>query len=96
VGEHVDVDHAGHDQVVVSRQADGRALVDDLHAPHGVGAVADDVAEAPDLVHLDGVDRLEHRLERLDVPVHVRDDGHLHRRTIRLPLVSLAAVQLCA
>ena len=71
VGEHVDVDDPGHNEVVVPGQADGGSLVDHLHAPHGVGAVADDVAEAPDLVHLHGIDSLEHRLKCLDVPVHV-------------------------
>src|SRR5439155_5145670 len=40
--------------------------------------VADEVAEAPDLVGRVGVDRREHGFERVQVRVDVRDDGRPH------------------
>ena len=44
--------------------------------------VADEVAEAPELVGRVGVDRLEHGLERVEVGVDVGDDGRTHRYSL--------------
>ena len=92
-GELRDVEHAGDDEVVVAAQADGGALAHERQALARLAAVADDVAEAPELVDalLAGV--LEHGLERRQVAVDVRYDcdaqewsatrrrGRLRRRT---------------
>jgi hypothetical protein len=40
----------------------------------GFGTVADDVAEADDVLHAPAVDLLEHRGERFQVPVNIADD----------------------
>ena len=42
----------------------------------GLRPVADDVTQLPDLV--DGRDRREHRIERREVGVDVRQDGDAH------------------
>ena len=49
-GEVGDVDLAGHDEVVVAGQAEVAAAARQLDAVVGLGAVADQVAQAPDLV----------------------------------------------
>src|SRR5207247_7485226 len=49
----------------------------------------------PDLIGALGVDRAEHGLERMEIPVDVREDGDSHsRRTLakRAGLIVLAAV----
>ncbi len=75
------VDRQGADdrQVVVAGEAERRILLDPLAAAVRLGPVADDVAEAPELVgglrrHLGQNGR-----ERVVVPVDVRDDGDSHR-----------------
>ena len=51
---------------------------DELAALVGPRPVADDVAEAPELVDRVGVDRREHALERVEIRVDVGDDGDAH------------------
>ena len=61
----------------------------------GRGPVADEVAQAPELVGRLGVDGAKHRLERMEIPVNVGDDGHSHgSRTLakRAGLIALAVV----
>ena len=53
-------------------------LAHELAAVVGVGAVADHVAQAPDLDRRAGGDVLEHRLEGVPVAVDVGDDRDLH------------------
>ena len=66
---------AEHREVVVADQADVAALADQVGAGVGLGAVADDVAEAPDLVDAGLVDRREDGFEGGLVGVDVADDG---------------------
>jgi hypothetical protein len=75
VGEDRDVQSAEHDEVVVADQADVAAVAGQRHALVGVGAVADEIAEAPDRVHSHPVDVGDHGLERGQVRVRVRDEG---------------------
>ena len=70
-----DVELAEHREVVVADQADVAALADQVGAGVGLGAVADDVAEAPDLLDAGLVDRREDGLEGGQVGVDVADDG---------------------
>ena len=79
-GELVEIDSPAHAQVVVAGQADRRVGGDQGHTRVGVGAVADQIAQAPDLLALARGDLLEHRLERVLVAVDVRDhrDAHLY------------------
>jgi len=64
-GDFVQVDPVEHAQVVVPDEADSRPLADDLDHLVGPRPVADEVAEAPQLVRRVGVDRLEDGLERV-------------------------------
>jgi hypothetical protein len=77
-GEGGDVELAEHGEVVVPDQADLAALAHQLGAAVGLGAVADHVAEAPDLLHLGGVDRAQRGLERGQVGMDVADYGYAH------------------
>jgi STE24 endopeptidase len=82
-------------EVVVSYQADVRPLGHEGAAAVRARAVADEVAEAPDLVGRVPADRLQYRLERMEVSVDVRDDRDAHgRRTLakRVVVLALAAV----
>src|SRR5581483_8669793 len=82
VGE-VDVGRAEHPQVVVPCKADRRTTRHRRAALVRARPVPDQVAQAPHLVRLRSVDRVEHGLERVEVSVDVRDDGDAHaRRTI--------------
>ena len=68
----------GH--LVVIAQDTGRADArEPLHDRIGLGAVADDVTEDADAI--DRADRREHRVERHEIGVDVREDGQAHRRT---------------
>ena len=64
-----------HGEVVVSDQAELASLRDQRGALVGLGAVADDVAEAPDVLDLGIGDVVEHRLERRQVGVDVGEDA---------------------
>ena len=97
--EDLEVEPPEDGEVVVSYQADVRPLGHDGAAAVRARAVADEVAQAPDLVGRVPVDRLEHRLEGMEVPVDVRDDGDAHsRRTLAkgLALAALAALWVAA
>ena len=72
---------------MVAGQAHRGVLARELHAGVGVGAVADEVAEAPQLGGVARGDRVEHRLEGVPVAVDVGDDRDLHSVAV------LAAVQ---
>ena len=63
---------------MVSDQADIAGLPNRLGATVGLGAVADDVAQAPDLVRGGALDLLEDGLEGGQVRVDVADDGYVH------------------
>ena len=67
-----------HRQVVVAGQADRAVVAASSHAGVGLGAVADEVAEAPQLVGVGGLDVGEHRLEGVAVAVDVGDDRDVH------------------
>ena len=65
----------------------------------GLGAVADEVAEAPDLLRPRGLGSGDHRLEGVAVAVDVGTDGDLHgvasircRDRLRLPTAVVAAI----
>jgi hypothetical protein len=64
---------------VVAGEAHRGVLARELHACVGLGAVAHQVAEAPQLGRVARGYRLERRLERMAVGVDVRDHCDLHR-----------------
>src|SRR5919199_253338 len=70
-----EVERAQHDQVVVAREAEISTRLDLGTAFVRPWAVADEIAETPQLVRLVGGDRGEDRVESVLVTVHVRDDG---------------------
>src|SRR5690606_37985034 len=70
---------AGDRHVVVAAERDVRLAADKLAAGVGVRAVADDVAQAPDLVDVLTFDLGDHRLEGLEVAVDVGDDRDAHQ-----------------
>ena len=72
------VDPAAHGEVVVTAEAARCPRADELAALVRPRPVADDVAEAPELVGRVGVDRGEHALERVEVRMDVGDDGDAH------------------
>jgi hypothetical protein len=69
---------AGHGQVVVAGQAHGGVPAGQRAAVVGVGAVAHDVAQAPQLARAGVPDVVQHRLEGVPVAVDVGDDRDLH------------------
>ena len=74
-----------HREVVVADQARLAALRTRVDALVGARAVADHVSEAPELVDLDVLDVVEHRLEGRQIRVDVAEDGYSHgRRRSRL------------
>ena len=80
---------------MVSYQADVGAFGHERAAAVRAWPVADEVAQAPELVGRLGVDGAKHRLERMEIPVNVGDDGHSHgSRTLakRAGLIALAVV----
>ena len=76
--ELLEADRAGHAHVVVAGEADRRVAARQLDAGVGLGAVADEVAEAPHLVGAGGLGVGEHRLEGVAVAVDVGEDRDLH------------------
>jgi hypothetical protein len=78
-GELVERQVAAHGHVVVADQADpvGGAAGQDAALVRR-GAVADDVAEAPDLGDAGLHDVVQHRLQRLAIPVDIGDDSEAH------------------
>src|SRR5213078_797921 len=72
------VDGPPHGEVVVPAQADRGPRLDRRAALVRVRPVADEVAEAPELVRRVGVDRRQYRLESGEIPVDVGDDGDAH------------------
>jgi len=65
--ELVEVDRAADREIVVPGEADGGPLFDDGTALVRTRPVPHDVPEAPELVRRVGVDRLENRLERVEI-----------------------------
>ncbi len=96
VREDVDVDLPEDGEVVVADEADVGALGDEAAALVRTRPVPYEVTQAPDLVRRLGIDRFEHRLEGMQVPVNVADDAgaHTRRRTLTKAAVGigLAAV----
>jgi arginyl-tRNA synthetase len=76
LGEGRDVERAQQREVVIADQAGVAAFAGEHGAGVGVGAVADQVAQAPNLVDLGIVDRREDGLEGLPVGVDVAEDGY--------------------
>src|SRR6267154_627178 len=72
-------DLTGHGHVVIAGEAHRGVLAGELHASIGLGAVADEIAEAPELGGVARSDRLKGRLEGVPICVDVRDDCDLHR-----------------
>ena len=70
-GEVPERDVARDDEVVVAGEADVAALTRQGHAVVRLGAVANEVAEAPDLLDVGVLDRPEDRFEGRPVAVHV-------------------------
>ena len=64
--------------VVVAGQADRRVAARQLDAGVGLGAVADEIAEAPHLLGAGELGVGEHRLEGVPVAVDVGEDRDLH------------------
>jgi hypothetical protein len=64
---------------MVTGEADGDMLTGEFDAGIGLGPVADEVAETPELGRVAGGDRLERRLEGVAVAVDVGDDRDLQR-----------------
>ena len=60
-----------HDEIVVAGQAEVAALAGERHAAVGLGAVAHEIAEAPDLLGAARLDVGEDGLEGRQVSVHV-------------------------
>ena len=63
---------------MVAGEAHGGVLLRELDARVGLGAVADEVAEAPQLRRVARGDGVERRLEGVPVGVYVGDDRDLH------------------
>jgi STE24 endopeptidase len=94
VGEVVEIQSTEHAEVVVSYQADVGVLGDEPAAAVRPGPVADEVAQAPDGVGSVRGNRFEHSIERMQIPVNVREDGNAHRS--RATLAKRAAVIVAA
>jgi len=69
---------AGYAHVVVSAYDEIAEFIDILNAFLGVGSIAHDIPEADDAVCLLAVRGFDHAIERLEVPMDVRDDGYTH------------------
>lgn len=69
--------------VVVAEDRPFRPLDHQIEAFAGVGAVADDIAQADDFFDPFAVDVLQDRLQRLEVAVNITDDGSFHGSTTR-------------
>ncbi len=82
--ELLEVDRSPDGEIVVAGEADVGPLRDQCAALVRPRPVADEVAEAPELVRRLRLDRREDRLERVQVRVDVRDDcdAHRQRRTL--------------
>ena len=76
--ELVERDVSGDREVVVAGEADGGVRLRQLHAGVRLGAVADEVAEAPQLRRVARGNGLERGLEGVPVGVYVRYDRDLH------------------
>ncbi len=79
-GEGRCVELAEHRKVVVPDQADLTPLARQLDAEVGIGAVSDDVAEAPSLLDAGLVAVAENRLESGQIGVDVAEDCYEHER----------------
>ena len=77
----------GDGEVVVAGEAHRDMLAREFDAGVRLGAVADEVAQAPQLGCLAVGDGLERGLEGVPVGVDVGDDGDLHRCRVRTPRV---------
>jgi hypothetical protein len=78
--ELLEVDRPAHGEVVVAGETDIRPLRDRRAALVRPRPVADEVAEAPELVRRLRVDRREDLLQRVQVRVDVGDDCDAHRQ----------------
>ena len=76
----LDVEPADGRRVVVAPDAARADLAQPGHHRVGLGPVAHDVAQLPDLVHRG--DHRQHRVEGRDVGMDVREDGDAHRGSV--------------
>jgi hypothetical protein len=65
---------SGRSHVVIAGETDRRVLAGQLDARVGIRAVADEVPQAPHLLAIGGLDRVQHCLEGLPVAVDVGHD----------------------
>ena len=89
--EYVEVDSAEHSQIVIPDEADGSPCGDESTAFIRPRPVADEVSKTPERLGVARVDRAERRLESLEVPVNIGDDGDSHRRRVRLAVFGCRA-----
>ena len=82
--EVVEREHVDDREVVVAGEADRAVGGGQRHARVRLGAVPDQVAEAPELVRAVGLRRRDHRLKGLLVAVDVGRDGDAHWWSYRL------------
>jgi STE24 endopeptidase len=94
VGEVAEIEPTEDAEVVVSYQADVGALGNERAAAVWARPVTDEVAEAPDGVGRVRGNRFEHSIQRMQIPVNVREDGNAHRS--RATLAKPAAVLVAA
>ena len=94
VGEVLEVESTEDPEIVVTYQADVGPALDERAALVRPRPVADEVTEAPDGVRRVGRNRFEHSIQRMQIPVNVREDGNAHRS--RATLAKPAAVFVAA
>ena len=63
---------------MVTGQADGRVSLRTLHAGVGLGAISDQITEAPQLIAATGISLLQDRVKGVTIAVDVRDDRDPH------------------
>src|SRR6185503_3536151 len=73
----------GRHEVVVADDRGRAAGAEEIDAYVRLRVVADDIAEADEVIHALGVDRREHGGQRLLVGVDVREDRDPHARSLR-------------
>ena len=63
---------------MVAQEGEGAVFLDEIDALDGVGAVADDVTQAHDVLDILRLDVFKHSLERKYIGVDVTDDRDTH------------------
>ena len=68
---------------LVTQQRHLAVVHDAVDALAGVGTVADDVAQAEDLVDLLSLDVREDHFQSFEIPVNIANEGAAHRKNLR-------------